>query len=80
MKPSEQLKSMGFINTVNNMGLIVWERRTSEQYLEVLEFNSSFTNYATFIRSGKFVVKPFFMTYELHKVINAYMESELYWK
>ena len=80
MKPSEVLKTLGFEQVVNNMGTIIWEHKLSEQYTEVIEFNCRFEYYATYTKSGKFVVKTMLIKRELHDAIHNYIAQELYWK
>lgn len=80
MKPSDKLKQMGFVQVLNNMGTIIWHRVLSEQFTEVLEFNSHFTQYATYVKSGKLVTKLMMVNYELHKIIDEYLTKELWWK
>ena len=80
MTPSKQLQQLGFVQIMNNMGTIIWHRVLSEQFTEVLEFNSHFTQYATYVRSGKTISKLMMVNYELHKIIDEYLSKELYWK
>ena len=80
MKPSEKLVLLGFKNIVNNMGTIIWERRTTEQYVDVLEFSShGILNYTAFVRSGQFAIKRLLVSKELHDVIDEYIRKELWW-
>ena len=80
MKPSEKLKQLGFVQVLNNMGTIVWQHVLSEQFTEVIEFNSHFNQYATYVKSGKNITKLMLLNYDLHKIIDEYIAKELYWK
>lgn len=72
------LKEMGFIETVNNMGTIVYERKHIT-FTEILKFYCYTQHYEYYgKRNGKRGVlsigKPF------HDIIEHIIRKELYWK
>lgn len=78
IKPSNTLKDMGFVEVMNNMGTIVYERKHIT-YKETLIFycHLEYYDYYT-VRNG--VKKPISVSKQFHKLINDFIFKELFWK
>lgn len=78
IKPSMFIKDMGFVEVLNNMGTIVFERK-HRTYKEVLIFYSHAEYYDYYSVRGD-VKKPISVSKKFHKLINDYIFRELFWK
>jgi DNA-binding transcriptional regulator YhcF (GntR family) len=72
------LKDMGFVEKVNNMGTIIYERNHMT-FVETLVFHSYTQHYEYYgKREGKMGVLS--ISDSFHKVIDDIIKKELYWK